>query len=195
MLLVLLAKGVESYELGCFIDVFAWNKTWGSKTPDIRTTAIHDSVRCMGGNLNLVPDLPFNQVDVSEFSGLAIPGGFCDEGFFEDTYDDRVLNLIRQFDNAGKPVAAICVGALPIGKSGVLKDRTATTFKSEDNHRRNQLAGFGAKILDQEMVIDRNIITSNGPASGIGVALALLEQMTDKANRNRIAKMMGFPEI
>lgn len=192
MLLIFLGKGVESYELGCFVDVFAWNKYWGSKEPDLQTAAIHDSVHCMGGNLKLTPDKTLDQINADDYSGLAIPGGFCDEGFFEDMYDERFLQLVRAFDAAGKPIASICVGAMGVGKSGVLKDRRATTFKSEDNHRRNQLAEFGATVLDQNMVVDRNIITSNGPESGIGVALKLLELMTDKVNSDRVGEMMGF---
>lgn len=192
MLLVFLGKGVESYELGCFLDVFTWDKYWGSKEISIETVALHDEIKCMGGNLKIKPDMKFDDLDLSKYSALAIPGGFCDEGFFDDMYDERFLDLIRSFDSSNKLIASICVASLPLGKSGILKDRNATTFKSEDNKRRNELKSFGANVLDQELVVDRNIITSTGPSSGINVSLKLLELLTSKDNSENIKKQMGF---
>ncbi len=57
-----------------------------------------------------------SEVNIDEFDALAIPGGFEEAGFYEDAYSEDFLNIIREFDKAGKTIASICVGALPIGK-------------------------------------------------------------------------------
>lgn len=158
----------------------------------MKTVSINSEVRCMGGNLKIVTDLTLDKIDVTKFSALAIPGGFCDEGFFDDIYSESFLSLIREFNEAGKPIASICVGAMALGKSGVLINRRGTTYKSESNHRRYELTQFGVTVVDKDIVVDNNIITSNGPSSGIYVALKLLEMLTNKDNSNRIKSMMGY---
>ena len=64
--------------------------------------------------------------------------GFEEFGFYEEAYDVKFLDLIREFDKKGKYIASICVGALPIGKSGVLINRNATTYHLKDGYRQKQ---------------------------------------------------------
>ena len=132
------------------------------------------------------------EIDVSDFDALAIPGGFETAGFYEDAYDERFLNLIREFDKQGKIIASICVAALPVGKSGVLKDRNATTYDLLDGMRRKQLADFGAIIQDERIVVDKNIITSTGPSTALDVAFNLLEMLTGRENVDLVKKYMRF---
>jgi protein deglycase len=65
---------------------------------------------------------------IGSFDALAIPGGFEVYGFYNDAYDDKFLDLIRGFQANNKFFASICAGALPLGKSGVLKDRKDKTY-------------------------------------------------------------------
>lgn len=103
------------------------------------------------------------------------------------------LNIIREFDKAGKTIASICVGALPIGKSGVLVDRNATTYNLGNGKRQNQLSEFGANVLaDTSIVIDKNIITSYNPSTAFHVAFKLLELLTSKENCFNVKRLMGF---
>jgi len=98
----------------------------------------------------------------------------------------------EEFDNKGKIIASVCVGAMPIGKSGVLKGRNATTYDLLDGFRRNQLSEFGVSVQDERIVIDKNIITSTGPATGLDVAFKLLEMLTNQENVNQVKKYMRF---
>ncbi|MBP3887306.1 MAG: DJ-1/PfpI family protein [Cellulosilyticum sp.] len=127
------------------------------------------------------------------FDALAIPGGFEEAGFYKDAYSEEFLNLIREFDAAGKLIASVCVGALPIAKSGVLQGRNATTYNLGDGLRQRQLANFGVHVLkDQPIVVDGNIITSYNPSTAFDVAFTLLEMLTTKENCVHIQKLMGF---
>ena len=87
-------------------------------------------------------------------------------------------------------VATICVGALPLGKSGALKGKKGTTYNSEV--RREALKGFGVNVVHEPIVVDDKMITSWNPSTAINVALLLLEDLTSKDNADKVRKLMGF---
>jgi len=189
--LLFLAQGFEAYEASVFTDVFGWSRAFGTEPVDLITSGLRKEIKCTW-NFIVKPQLKFADINVNDYDALAIPGGFDNAGFYEDAFDEKFLNMIRQFDNQGKIIAAICVAALPLAKSGVLKNRNATTYDLLNGKRRKEIADFGVIVKDQKIVIDKNIITSTGPASGIDVAFILLEMLTDKENVKVIKKYMRF---
>ncbi len=189
--LLFLAQGFEEYEASVFTDVIGWSRIHGTEPVELITTGLRPLIKCTW-NFTVKPEIEFDKIKVEHFDALAIPGGFEEAGFYEDAYDPRFLNLIREFDKQGKTVASICVGAMPIGKSGVLKGRSATTYDLSDGIRRKQLSDFGAIIKDDRIVIDRNVITSTGPSTGLDVAFKLLEILTSKENVDLVRKYMRF---
>ena len=189
--LLFLAQGFEAYEASVFTDVIGWSRFFGSEPVDLVTTGLRSEIKCTW-NLIVRPEIEFDKINAMDFDALAIPGGFENAGFYEDAYDERFLNLIREFDKQGKMIASVCVGAMPVGKSGVLKGRNATTYDILDGVRRKQLADFGAKIQDESIVIDKNIITSTGPSTALGVAFKLLEMLTNQENVDAVKKYMRF---
>ncbi|MCF8357118.1 MAG: DJ-1/PfpI family protein [Prolixibacteraceae bacterium] len=189
--LLFLAQGFEEYEASVFTDVIGWSRVYGKEPVDLVTTGLRPEIKCTW-NFTVRPELEFEKIMVHDFDALAIAGGFEKAGFYEDAYDERLLNLIRKFDREGKIIAAICVSALPVGKSGVLKGRKATTYDLLGGVRKKQLADFGAIVQDQRIVVDKNIITSTGPATALDVAFHLLEMLTDKENVAEVKKYMRF---
>ena len=189
--LLFLARGFEEYEASVFTDVIGWSRAFGKEPVDLITTGLRPEIKCTW-NFTVRPELEFEKINVHDFDALAIAGGFEKAGFYEDAYDERFLNLIREFDKRGKIIAAICVSALAVGKSGVLNGRKATTYDLLDGLRRKQLADFGAIVQDQSIVIDKNIITSTGPSTALDVAFNLLEMLTDKENVNIVKNYMRF---
>jgi 4-methyl-5(b-hydroxyethyl)-thiazole monophosphate biosynthesis len=189
--LLFLSQGFEAYEASVFTDVMGWSRSFGNEPVDLITTGLRPELRCTW-NLIVRPELEFEKITVQDFDALALAGGFEKAGFYDDAYDERLLNLIREFDKEGKIIASICVSALPIGKSGVLKGRKATTYDLLDGLRRKQLAEFGAIVKDEKIVVDKNIITSTGPSTAIDVAFTLLEMLTDKENLKAVKHFMRF---
>jgi len=189
--LLFLAMGFEEYEAAVFTDVFGWSREYGNEPVDLVTTALRPEVKCTW-NLTVKPEMEFDQLKIKEFDALAIPGGFEKAGYYEDAYDKRFLDLIREFDTRGKIIAAVCVGAMPVAKSGVLEGRKATTYDILDGFRRKQLADLGARVQDKRLVIDGNIITSTGPSTGLDVSFKLLEMLTSTENVNLVKKYMRF---
>src|SRR6056297_895474 len=157
--LLLLAQGFEEYEASVFTDVMGWSRAEGLEGVDLLTAGIRKQIK---GTWNLVVETQAQLKDIhlDDFDALAIPGGFEETGFYEDAFAEQFQDVIRHFNECGKPIAAICVAALPVAKAGVLKDRNATTYDLSDGHRRKQLAAMGAIVNDRRIVKDDNIITS-----------------------------------
>ncbi len=189
--LLFLAQGFEEYEASVFTDVMGWSRVGGIQAVDLVTTGLRKEIKCTW-NMMVRPELEFDKIDISEFDALAIPGGFEEASFYEDAYDERFLQLIRDFNNRNKIIASVCVGAMPVGKSGVLKNRKGTTYDLSGEARRKQLSGFGVIVQDERITIDKNIITSTGPATALDVAFQLLEMLTDKNNVAEVKRQMRF---
>jgi len=189
--LLLIPKGAEVFELAAFFDVLGWASAEGSEPIEVVTAGWASEVRCTFG-LRIIPDALVSDIAPADFDALAMPGGFEEYGFYEQAFSEELGALIRAFDAEAKSIASICVGALPVAHSGVLEGRCATTYHLQGEGRRRQLAEFGAEVLDEPLVRDRNIITSTSPATAVDVALTLVEALTDRNNATRIRGLMGF---
>lgn len=189
--LLLLSNGFEALEAAVFTDVFGWNQEHGDISTELVTAGMRRTLKCTW-NFTVIPELQIDQVVSEEFDALAIPGGFESAGFYEDAYSESFLDLIREFDNRGKNIASICVGSLPIGKSGVLKKRAGTSYHLDDGTRHRQLASFGVNVINEPIVTDRNIVTSSSPSTALEVAFKLLEALTSEENCKKVKAHMGF---
>lgn len=190
--LLLLCKGVEVYEAAAFYDVLGWSEVYGTEAVKVVTVGLQPEVHGTFG-IRIIPEKLLSAVKTDEFDALAVPGGFETYGYYEEAYSEAVANLIRGFAETGKPIASICVGALPLANSGILKGRRGTTYHLREGMRRKQLAAFGVDVLDEPIVKDGNIITSTSPATAMQVAFELLAGLTSSENASHIRKMMGFP--
>ncbi|MFD2369020.1 DJ-1/PfpI family protein [Brevibacillus sp. GCM10020057] len=189
---LLLPNGFEAVEASVFTDVIGWNKEEGDGTTELVTVGTREQLTCTW-NFTVLPERILSEVTVEEFDALALPGGFEHAGFYEDAFRPDVLEFIREFDRQGKVIASICVGALPLGKSGILQGRNATTYNLNGRLRQKQLAEMGANVIpDQRVVVDRNVITSYNPSTAFEVAFALLESLTSTENTNNVKRLMGF---
>jgi 4-methyl-5(b-hydroxyethyl)-thiazole monophosphate biosynthesis len=190
-ILLLLANGFEAVEASVFTDVFGWNLSSGDGSTKLVTVGTRDTLKCTF-NFTVIPEMTLDEVDIDEFDALAIPGGFEEAGFYQDAYSEEFLNVIRKFDQANKIIASICVASLPVAKSGVLDGRKATSYNLKDGIRQKELATYGVHVVNQPIVIDKNIITSYNPSTAFDVAFKLLEQLTSEENCNYVKKLMGF---
>lgn len=187
--LLLLANGFETFEASVFIDVMGWNLVEGDRTTELFTCGLKKEIKS-SFNQRFIVDYLIDEINISSFDALAIPGGFEVYGYYKDAYDDKFLDLIRDFRAGNKIIASICVGALPLGKSGVLKSKKGTTYNRAI--RREALQGFGVNVIDQPVVMDDNMITSWNPSTATDVALLLLRLLTTKINADKVRQLMGF---
>ncbi len=101
----------------------------GKKTGEQIRTAIHDFEGDQtysekpGHNFTLNAD--FAEIDPDSYDGLLIPGGRAPEYL---RLNADVLNIVRAFDAAKKPIAAICHGLQILSAAGILAGRTCTAY-------------------------------------------------------------------
>ncbi len=190
-ILLLLAKGFEVMEFSVFVDVMGWARNDYGYDVSVVTCGFQRKV-ISTFNIPVLVDTTIEEIDVNDYDALAIPGGFEEYGFYEEAYDEKFLNLIREFDAKDKIIASICVGALPVGKSGVLKGRKATTYHFKDGYRQKQLKEFDVDVVNERIVVDKNVITSYCPETAPGVAFKLLEKLTSTEQMEIVKRVMGF---
>ena len=190
--LLLLADGYETYEASVFIDVIGWNLIDGDKSTKLFSCGFKKEVSS-SFNQRCIVDYLVDDINVDDFDALAIPGGFEEFEFYKDAYDEKFLNVIRNFQKQNKLIASICVAALSLGKSGILNGRFATTYNKEAIQQ-DTLKKYGVNVKNEPVVIDGNVMSCWNPSTAIDVAFLLLERLTTKENTNYIKSIMGFDD-
>ncbi|MHC1715040.1 MAG: DJ-1/PfpI family protein [Acidaminococcaceae bacterium] len=189
--LLFLAKGFETMEFSVFVDILGWARNdFGYDVPVVTCGFQKQVISTF--NIPVIVDKTIDEINVDDYDALAIPGGFEEFGFYEEAYNERFLELIREFDKKGKIIASVCVAALPLGKSGVLKGRKATTYHLGDGSRQKQLKAFGVDVINEPVVLDKNIITSYCPETAPAVAFKLLEKLLSTEKMEIVKHAMGF---
>ncbi|MCG6189766.1 DJ-1/PfpI family protein [Maribellus maritimus] len=190
-IIVFLAKAFETMEFSVFIDVLGWARVDYGHDLLVHTCGFTDKV-ISTFNIPVIVDKTIGEIDVDEYDAIAIPGGFGEFGFYEEAYDERFLQLLREFNAKGKIIASICSGAFPVAKSGVLKNRRGTTYHLKDGIYQQKLKEFGVNVVNEPVVVDNNIITSYCPETAPRVAFELLKMLTSEEEMTVIKKAMGF---
>jgi len=189
--LVFLAKAFETMEFSAFIDVLGWARNDYGHNLFVDTCGFADKV-ISTFNVPVIVDKTIGEISVDDYDALAIPGGFGEFGFYEEAYDERFLKIIKEFNAKGKIIATICSGAFPLGKSGILKNRKATTYHLNDGYYQKKLQEFGVNVVNEPLVVDDNIITSYCPETAPKVAFELLKMLTSEEEMTVIKTAMGF---
>lgn len=117
------------------------------------------------------PDRTVDQVRAEEFDALVIPGGWAPDKLRRIP---AVLELVRGFDQARKPIAMIChAGWVPISAK-ILQGRKVTGVSAI----RDDLENAGAQYLDRSVVVDGHLISSRTPADLPDFCRALIAALT-----------------
>lgn len=130
------------------------------------------TVRTDNGMLGLVCDAAFEEVPNPDV--VVVPGGV---GTYETQADERYLTWLRNAHTTSRMTTSVCTGALLLGAAGLLDGLTATTYWAV----LDDLKQWGAEPTQERVVehLERRIITAAGVASGIDMALRLVEVLTD----------------
>ncbi len=94
---------------------------------------------------------------IDDYDALLLPGGTVNPDKLR--IDDTAVSFVRAFVGSGKPVGTICHGPWTLVEAGVAEGRTLTSYPSV----RTDLRNAGAKVIDEEVVIDGNLISSRSP--------------------------------
>ena len=111
-----------------------------------------------------------DQVKVEDYDALLIPGGQSPDRLRADR---RMVEFVKEFDQAGKPIAAVCHGPQLLIAAHLVKGRTLTAWQTIQD----DLGQIGATVKDEPVVRDRNWITSRKPDDLQQFSDAIVEEL------------------
>lgn len=101
-------------------------------------------------------DSTAGQLKAKNIDAVIIPGGWAPDFLRRE---NSVLKFVREMDRSGKIVAAICHAGWVLASANIVRGRTITCFFAI----KDDMVHAGAKFIDQEVVVDKNFITSRTP--------------------------------
>lgn len=102
-------------------------------------------------------DLQISDAEQEDYDLLVIPGGRSPEHLRMEA--PEVFKLVKDFEEEGKLISAICHGAQLLMSADILDGRRATCYWSI----RDDLENAGAEFVDEPVVVDENLVTSRHP--------------------------------
>lgn len=179
-ILVFLADGFEEIEALSVVDVLrrAGLKCDLCSIKDEYVRGTHDII--------VKSDCRIDDVNQDDYDAIVLPGGLPGA---DNLLDKRVKEMALKFNNEGKIVAAICAAPQTLEAFGLLDDKKCTSYPGfiKGRDKVNYLE-------DQIVVVDKNIITSRGPATALEFAFKILEELeyTEKAKTIKEEMLVNF---
>lgn len=102
-------------------------------------------------------DASIDEVKADQFDAVVIPGGSSPENL---RLNKQILKFVKDMDSQGKLISAICHGPQILISAGLAKGKTLTCYPP----LKDDLINAGANYVDQEVVVDRNYVSSRMPA-------------------------------
>ncbi len=176
--LIPIADGCEEMEVVIVADTFR-RAGW-----DVVLAGLHGIAPITASRkVKIIPDARWEELDLLSFDLLVLPGGAGTKALCEH---DGVQETIRIFDIEEKWIAAICAAPRALHKAGVLKGRAFTCYPGveKDMQRPDR--------SDEAVVIDRNLVTSQGPGTAFAFALKLIELIDSPAAAEKVRSGMLY---
>ena len=163
--LVPLANGFEEIEAVSIIDVLRRAEI------EVVVAALDSNKLVTGANgIKIEADTSIPNVDVESLDMVVLPGGWGGTHALAD--DENVQAILKQMDQKGKNIGAICAAPFALDKAGVLKEKF-TCYPSVENDIQHE--GY---MGDASMVVeDQNVMTSRGPGTALCFGLSIVRKL------------------
>ena len=116
-------------------------------------------------------DMTVEEASAEDYDGLVLPGGVGNPDTLRT--DENAVRFVREFFDAGKPVAAICHAPWMLVEADVARGRKLTSYWSIKTDVKNA----GGNWVDDEVVLDGNLVTSRSPKDLPAFNKTLLEEL------------------
>lgn len=176
---ILATDGVEDAELKeprkALDDAGAKTTLFAPKAGNIYSMKHHDKA------VQYKVDKTLDEANASEFDGVLLPGGALNA----DTVrvHPRAQQFVREMDETGKPIAVICHAPWLLVSAELVKGRMMTSYHTIQDDLRNA----GAKWQDEEVVRDKNWVSSRQPSDIPAFNRAMIELFSEPSGRTRRA--------
>ena len=178
---MLFANGYEEVEALMTVDLL---KRAGV---DIRLVSINDDMTVTGSHgISVTMDTKLSRIQLKEEDAIIIPGGMPGTKYLAGY--KPLTDLLTDFNNKGKKIAAICAAPSVFSGLGFLKGRKATSYPSF----MEILSKDGAVTSEDSVVVDGNITTSRGLGTAADFALSLISQLENEEKAKEIAESVVY---
>lgn len=162
--IVPLADGFEEIEAFAVIDIL---RRAGIV---VDTVGIIGSVITSARGVRVMVDKRLVEINPDQYEGIILPGG--DPGYANLEKSSKLIEVIKALNYQEKLIAAICASPVILAKIGLLDNKKATIcpgMEKEIPHPRGE-----------KVVVDGNIITSQGPGTAIEFSLRIVDKLVGK---------------
>ncbi len=124
-------------------------------------------------------DRTIDQVSAGEYQALVLPGGVANPDTLR--VNEKVVQFIKQFNEAKKPIAAICHGPWTLVEADAVRGRTVTSWPS----LKTDLVNAGAEWVDPDVVVDQGLVTSRKPDDLPAFCRKMIEEFREDSHERR----------
>ncbi len=177
---IFLAPGFEEIEALATVDAM---RRAGMKIVEVSVTDTKHVTGATGQTV--VADSLLTDIDPTDAEWIIIPGG---QPGADNLHSSQKVNEIikNQYERGGK-IAAICAGpAVVVAPTGILKGKKATCYPGLGN----MIESEGGTYVKEPVVIDGNIITSEGPGTTLMFAKAIISASVGKEKADETLSSM-----
>jgi 4-methyl-5(b-hydroxyethyl)-thiazole monophosphate biosynthesis len=160
--LVPLADGFEETEFATIVDLLRRAEI------EVVTASLTHEIATGSHNIKIIADVSLDKIESEKFDAIVLPGGF--PGFRNLGEDERILKIIRDMNKADKYIAAICGAPSVLAKAGIFEGRRSTVHPSG----KEEIQAC-TNYVDERVVVDGRLITSQAPGTAMEFALKLIE--------------------
>lgn len=107
--------------------------------------------------------------DLKDYDMVILPGGYGGADNMRNS--DHLIALLQEMNRAGKKIAAICAAPIVLDRAGLLEGKTFTCYPSTAE----KIAS--GTHSDNKIVVDGNLITSQGPATAYAFAYKCVDEL------------------
>lgn len=170
-ILIPLAQGFEEAEFIGIADVLK-RATQMDKNLEVFIASLDKELLVKGANgISIRAEFNLGQIDSQNLDAIALPGGF--EGMNNLKNNQEILQIIKNLHAQGKIVAAICASPIVLDAAGVL-DGAFTCYPGCE-------VGLKGQRVQKAVNVNKNVITSAGPATAILFGLELVKALCGDA--------------
>lgn len=173
-ILVPLVNGFEEIEAISVIDILR------RAGLEVVTAGLPGTMVTGDWGVKVITDKMLRDIDPDHFEAIVLPGG---QGSTTFEKSKKLNEILENFQKEKKLVCAICYSPIILARKGLLKDKRATVYPGKEREL--------PMPRGERVVVDGNIITSQGPGTAMEFALKIVEhvkgkQMSDKLRRGLV---------
>lgn len=132
--------------------------------------------------IKVISDKKIEDIEPKEFDAVVLPGG--NPGYVNLGRSQKILDMLVDFNNQEKLIAAICASPTILSKLGILDNRKATIYPGMEREI--------PRPRSEKVVVDGHIITSEGPGTAIDFALEIIKNLSGKDKADEVKKELVY---